>query len=404
MICIENINKILENKCYQKVWIARLKITTIITFGSGINKLCLVLTELEVDNANLNLYDMKNYSSKQLLKILLVSYSLIFLLPGCSKKSDIIVKGINNISREVCLIELDYFNTNKIIDYQSTPVDANNKFLFKIKTDSPRIFMLTIQKNKINSIIKYQVDDLYTPDFIWDHCINFYRINHHQGENMLLYLSPNDEVVLKLDSLEGQVSFAGNKNPLYGSFPYFLNKDNLADKLSDPTNTSIPKILKANEADSIASNHIKCTLDSIYSIKKDSNFYNYLRSEVVYASKSTLMQYYHLMMNDSVLGYYEGKWEFDLYDKIFDFDTINSTLSREFSQFLEFKVNHHLNLKNKKYNAFNPFGEEKYQVAKTNLNYPYSRLYLESRINWLKDEKLKADFIKNLESEKWEKK
>ena len=347
---------------------------------------------------------MKNYGMNQLLKMNLVFCSLILLLTGCSKKSDIIVKGINNISREVCLVELDYFNSNKAINYHSATVDANNKFLFKIKTDSPKIFMLTIQKNKINSIIKYQVDDLYTPDFIWDNCINFYRINHHQGEDMLLYLSPNDEVVLKLDSLEGQVSFAGNKNPLYGSFPYFLNKDNLADKLSDPTNRGIPKILKANEADSIASNHIKFTLDSIDSIKEDSNFYKYLRSEVVYASKSTLMQYYHYMMNDSVLGYYEGKWKFDLYDKIFDFDTINSTKSREFSQFLELKVNYHLNLKNKKYYAFNPFDEEKYQIAKTNLNYPYNRLYLESRIHWLKDEKLKADFIKKLESEKWEKK
>jgi hypothetical protein len=347
---------------------------------------------------------MKNYSINQLLKMNLVFYSLILLLTGCSKKSDIIIKGTNNISREVYLVEIDYFNTNKIIDYQSTPVDANNKFLFKIKTDSPKIFMLTIQKNKINSIIKYQVDDLYTPDFIWDHCINFYRINHHQGEDMLLYLSPNDEVVLKLDSLEGQVSFVGNKNVLYSSFPYFLSKNSVYDKLSDPTNRSIPKVLKAHEADSIASNHIKCALDSIECIKKDSDFYKYLRSEIVYASKSLLMLYYPLMMNDSVLGYYEGKWKFDLYDKIFDFDTVNSTLSREFSQFLEFKVNHHLNLKNKKYNAFNPFNEEKYQVAKTNLNYPYNRLYLESRIYWLKDEKLKADFLKKLESEKWEKK
>ena len=337
----------------------------------------------------------------QLLKINLIFYSLILLLTGCSKKSDIIVKGINNISREVCLIELDYFNTNKIIDYQSTPVDANNKFLFKIKTDSPRIFMLTIKKNKINSIFKYQVDDLYTPDFIWDNCINFYRINHHQGEDMLLYLSPNDEVVLQLDSLEGLVSFVGNKNPIYGAFPYFLKNNNVYYKLSDPTNTSIPRILKANEADSITSNHIKCTLDSIDCIKKDPDFYNYLRSEVIYSAKSILMQYYHLMMNDSVLGYYEGKWKFDLYDKIFVFDTINSTLSREFSQFLELKVNNQLNLKNKKYNAFNPFDEEKYQVAKISLNYPYNRLYLESRINWLKDEKLKADFIKKLESEKW---
>jgi hypothetical protein len=346
---------------------------------------------------------MKNYSINQLLKMNLVFYSLILLLTGCSKKSDIIIKGTNNISREVYLVEIDYFNTNKIIDYQSTPVDANNKFLFKVKTDSPRIFMLTTKKSKINSIIKYQVDDLYTSDFIWDHCINFYRINHHQGEDMLLYLSSNDVVVLKLDSLEGKVSFAGNKNPLYGSFPYFLKNNNLYYKLSDPTNTSIPRILKANEADGIASNHIKCTLDSIECIKKDSDFYKYLRSEIVYASKSLLMQYYPLMMNDSVLGYYEGKWKFDLYDKIFDFDTVNSTLSREFSQFLEYKVNHHLNLKNKKYNAFNPFDEEKYQVAKANLKYPYNRLYLESRINWLKDEKLKADFIKKLESEKWEK-
>jgi hypothetical protein len=347
---------------------------------------------------------MNNYSIKELLKIILASYSFIFLCSGCSKKSDIIVKGINNISREVCLIELDYFNTNKIIDYQSAPVDANNKFLFEIKTDSPKIFMLTIQKNKINSIIKYQVDDLYTPDFIWDNCINFYRINHHQGEDMLLYLSPNDEVVLKLDSLEGQVSFVGNKNVLYSSFPYFLSKNSVYDKLSDPTNRSIPRVLKAHEADSITSNHIRCTLDSIDCIKKDPDFYKYLRSEVVYNSKSILMQYYHYMMNDSVLGYYEGKWKFDLYDKIFDFDTINSTMSREFSQFLELKVNYQLNLKNKKYNAFNRFDEEKYQVAKTSLNYPYNRLYLESRIYWLKDEKLKADFIKKLESEKWEKK
>ncbi len=346
---------------------------------------------------------MKNYSTKQLLKINLIFYSLILLLTGCSKKSDIIVKGINNLSREVCLVELDYFNSNKIIDYQSAPVDANNKFLFKIKTDSPKIFMLTIQENKINSIIKDQVNELYEPDFNWDDCINFYRINHHQGKNMLLYLSPNDEVVLKLDSLEGLVSFVGNKNVLYSSFPYFLSKNSVYDKLSDPMNRGIPKVLKAHEADSIKSNHIKCTLDSINSIKEDLDFYKYLRSEIVYASKSTLMQYYHLMMNDSVLGYYEGKWKFDLYDKIFDFDTINSTLSREFSQFLELKVNNQLNLKNKKYNAFNPFDEEKYQIAKTYLNYPYNRLYLESRINWLKDEKLKADFIKKLESEKWEK-
>jgi hypothetical protein len=109
-------------------------------------------------------------------------------------------------------------------------------------------------------------------------------------------------------------------------------------------------------------------------------------------------------MNDSVRGYYEGKWKFDLYEKIFEFDTMNSPLSREFSQFLELKVNHHLNLKNKKYNTFNSFDEEKYQVAKSNLVDPYNRIYLESRINWLKDEKLKADFIKKLESEKWEKK
>jgi hypothetical protein len=113
------------------------------------------------------------------------------------------------------------------------------------------------------------------------------------------------------------------------------------------------------------------------------------------------MQYYQLIMNDSVRGYYEGKWKFELYEKIFEFDTMNSPLSREFSQFLELKVNHHLNLKNKKYNAFNPFDEEKYQVAKTSLNYPYNRIYLESRIYWLKDEKLKADFIKKLESAKF---
>ncbi len=339
---------------------------------------------------------MKNYSTKQLSKINLVFCSLILLLlTGCSKKSDIIIKGTNNISREVCLVEIDYFNSNKAINYHSATVDANHKFRLKIKTDSPRIFMLTNKKSKINSIIKYQVDELYTSDFIWDNCINFYR-----GEDMLLYLSPGDEVVVKIDSIGSQVSFAGNKNPLYGSFPYFLNKDNLADKLSDPTNRSIPKILKANEADSIASNHIKCTLDSIDSIKEDSDFYKYLRSEVVYASKSILMQYYQLLMNDSVRGYYEGKWKFDLYEKIFDFDTVNSPLSREFSQFLELKVNHHLNLKNKKYNAFNPFDEEKYQVAKSNLVDPYNRIYLESRINWLKDEKLKADFIKKLESEK----
>jgi len=342
---------------------------------------------------------MKNYSTKQLLKINLVFYSLILLLTACSKKSDIIIKGINNISREVCLVELDYFNTNKTINYHSAIVDTNNKFLFKIKTDSPKIFMLTIQKDKINSIIKDQVDELYTPNFNKDYCINFYR-----GKEILLYLSPNDEVVVKIDSLGGQVSFVGNKNPLYGSFPYFLQKNNLGNKLSDPTNRSIPKILKANEADSITSNHIRCILDSIDVIKEDSVFYKYLRSEVIYYSKSILMQYYHYMMNDSVLGYYEGKWKFDLYDKIFDFDTINSTTSREFSQFLELKVNHHLNLKYKNYNAFNPFDEEKYQVAKTSLNYPYNRLYLESRIYWLKDEKLKADFIKKLESEKWEKK
>ena len=335
----------------------------------------------------------------------LVFYSLILLLTGCSKKSDIIIKGTNNISREVYLVEIDYFNTDKTINYHIATVDANHKFRLKIKTDSPRIFMLTIQKSNINSIIKYEVDELYLPTFSFDNCINFYRMNFlHQAQDMLLYLSPNDEVVLKLDSLEGKVSFAGNKNPLYGSFPYFFKNNNLYYKLSDPSNTSIPKILKANEADSITSNHIKCALDSIECIKKDSDFYKYLRSEIVYASKSLLMLYYPLMMNDSVLGYYEGKWKFDLYDKIFDFDTVNSTLSREFSQFLEFKVNHHLNLKNKKYNAFNPFNEEKYQVAKTNLNYPYNRLYLESRIYWLKDEKLKADFIKKLESEKWEKK
>lgn len=340
---------------------------------------------------------MNNYSTKQLLKINLVFYSLILLLTGCSKKSDIIIKGINNISREVCLVELDYFNSNKAINYQSTTVDANHKFRLRIKTDSPRIFMVTTKKSKINSIIKYQVDELYMPTFYFDNCINFYR-----GEDMLLYLSPNDEVVLKLDSLEGQVSFAGNKNPLYGSFPYFLNKDNLPDKLSDPTNRSVPKILKANEADSIASNHIKCALDSIDSVKEDTDFYKYLRSEVVYASKSTLMRYYQYILNDSVLGYYEGKWKFDLYDKIFDFDTINSPLSREFSQFLELKVNHHLNLKNKKYNTFNPFDEEKYQVAKSNLVDPYNRLYLESRIYWLKDGKQKADFIRKLESERSE--
>lgn len=347
---------------------------------------------------------MKNFSPKQLLKIILVSYSFIFLYSGCSKKSDIIIKGINTISREVCLVELDYFNTNKTINYHSAIVDTNNKFLFKIKTDSPKIFMLTIQKDNINSIIKDQVDELYKSNFNMDHCINYYRINHHQGKDMLLYLSPNDEVVLKIDTLGGQVSFVGNKNPLYGSFPYFFKNNNVYYKLSDPTNRSIPEVLKAHEADSITSNHIRCTLDSIDSIKEDPDFYKYLRSEVIYASKSILMQYYHYMMNDSVLGYYEGKWKFDLYDKIFDFDTINSTLSREFSQFLESKVNHHLILKNKKYNAFNPFDEEKYQVAKTNLNYPYNRLYLESRIYWLKDEKLKADFIKKLESEKWEKK
>lgn len=342
---------------------------------------------------------MKNFSPKQLLKIILVSYSFIFLYSGCSKKSAVIIKGINTISKEVCLVELDYFNSNKAINYQSTTVDANHKFRLKIKTDSPRIFMVTTKKSKINSIIKYQVDELYMPTFYFDNCINFYR-----GEDMLLYLSPNDEVVLKIDSLGGQVSFVGNKKPLYGSFPYFLQKNDLARKLSDPTNRSIPKILNANEADSITSNHIRCILDSIDVIKEDSDFYKYLRSEVVYASKSTLMYYYQYMMNDSVLGYYEGKWKFDLYDKIFDFDTTSSPMSREFSQFLELKVNYHLNLKNKKYNAFNRFDEEKYQVAKTSLNYPYNRLYLESRIYWLKDEKLKADFIRKLESEKWEKK
>lgn len=348
---------------------------------------------------------MKNYHIKQLLKIILVSYSLILLYSGCSKKSDITIKGIDNISREVYLVEIDYFNKNKTINYYSATVDKNNKFIFKINAVSPKIFMLTIQKSNINSIIKYEVDDLYTPDFIFENCINFYRMNFlHQAQDMLLYLSPNDEVVLKLDSLEGQVSFVGNKNELYSSFPYFLSKNSVYDKLSDPTNRSIPKVLKAHEADSITSNHIKCTLDSIDSIKEDPDFYKYLRSRIVYASKSKLILYHHLTMNDSVLGYYEGKWKFDLYDKIFDFDTVNSTLSRDFSQFLEFKVNHHLNLKNKKYNAFNPFGEEKYQVAKTNLNYPYNRLYLESRIYWLKDEKLKTDFIKKLESEKWEKK
>ena len=154
---------------------------------------------------------MKNYSTKQLLKINLVFYSLILLLTACSKKSDIIIKGINNISREVCLVELDYFNTNKTINYHSAIVDTNNKFLFKIKTDSPKIFMLTIQKDKINSIIKDQVDELYTPNFNKDYCINFYR-----GKEILLYLSPNDEVVVKIDSLGGQVSFVGNKNPYNG--------------------------------------------------------------------------------------------------------------------------------------------------------------------------------------------
>jgi hypothetical protein len=342
---------------------------------------------------------MKNYSTKQLLKINLVFYSLIILLSGCNKKSDIIIKGTNNISREVCLVELDYFNSNKAINYHSATVDADNKFRFKIKTDFPKIFMLTIQKSKINSIIEDQVDELYKPGFNFDSWVSYFNV-----KEMLLYLSPNDEVVLKLDSLEGQVSFVGNKNALYGTFPYFLKKNNLGNKLSDPTNRSIPKNLKANEADSITSNHIRCILDSIDVIKEDSDFYKYLRSEVIYYSKSILMQYYHYMMNDSVLGYYEGKWKFDLYDKIFDFDTINSTMSREFSQFLELKVNHHLNLKNKKYNAFNRFDEEKYQVAKTSLNYPYNRIYLESRIYWLKDEKLKAGFIKKLESEKWKKK
>lgn len=344
---------------------------------------------------NLTKYNLKGmYDYFTVLIMFLLFYSFM----SCDNRGEkIIISGVNNLSDKIYIIELNYFIPCDGLNYTTYSVDEKNRFFVDFNSNHSGLYLLVPKAEELGKLLKYHVFNLYNSWYNTDLCINIKR-----GIGTVLYLSPGDEVNVNLGLSINEVNYLKDKHPLYSSFPYFLKKNKFFNKLTDPISKIDLKKMNAAVAYSTMDCHISDLLDSIeFFRQKDIKFYEFLRSEIVYSSKSHLMQYYHIMKYDSVAGYYSGYWEFDQYEKIFDFDTINSTVSRELCQFLELRVNFLMSKKKKIYSKFYPFNLEKYQIAKDSLVYPYNILYLESRINRLNNKSIKNDFFNLLKYEVW---